>query len=151
MEDAKPEHRAGKVYTFSCLCEALNMARGDTTGTLHHFHRMDYGEYVHHVGQIAGVAIQPEPGKRGFLLECLLPWGLLPVTVVDDIVSKMALSLLCLRFAPGEPWGSFAPYESISLDSDIPPTAIHAFADVERWADGTPLHPVELEWQPFNP
>lgn len=151
IAQARPDVRAGAVYTFSALSVALDVHDDDDpVGVIPAFAAAG-GEWLRAVARHmdADVAVAPVP-TTGYLFALDIPWQ----QCSDDMQRSIAqhaltTSLISARLDRSR-YRMASGMDCVDISSDVPASAIAAFAETDRLA-GRPIRPDELLWTPWPP
>ncbi len=147
IEDALPDHRGGRVYTFRMLQGALD--RGRCSGFSKHGSEF-LGAVARNLGH-AGYLNDVQDRKRGYLIACDVPWNVLESEVADWLARDALLTVVVYRFFYRGPYRMpMCDGECIPVSVSIPVSNIAAVADVESLLDRTDVTPHMLDWNAFS-
>lgn len=148
IAQARPDVRAGAVYTFSALSAALEVHDDDTVGTIPAFSAAG-GEWLRAVARHldADVAVVP---TTGYLFALDIPWRLCSGDT-QRLIAQHALttSLISARLDCSR-YRMASGLECVDIRSDVPASAIAAFCETDGLV-GRPIRPDELRWTPWRP
>lgn len=151
IAQARPDVRAGAVYTFSALSVALGVYDDDDpVGVIPAFAAAG-GEWLRAVARHmdADVAVAPAPAT-GYLFALDIPWRQCSDDTQRSIAQHaLTTSLISARLDHSR-YRMASGIDCVDISSDVPASAIAAFAEIDR-VEGRPIRPDELRWTPWPP
>ncbi len=148
IEQSLPEHRGGKVYTFSSLSHALSTYGGAMPGRLPPF-TLSGGEFIDAVGAKVGLADHAQRDHRAYFIACNLPWSSIPADTLAWLIGDLLCTVVICRFLDTDDYRMEGSLDCIHTERDISPEQINAVADVESLRQHQGLVPADIVWQPF--
>jgi hypothetical protein len=146
---ARPEDRAGLVYTFSALSIALDIHDSyKPKGCIPEF-AVQGGEWLRAVAINLGTALKTDLGK-GYLFEISIPWHrcsgdtqrMIAQHALNASLITTRLDRTHFRMAGG--------FDCVAISGNIPSTAIVAFCETDQLR-GQLITAADLHWTPWGP
>ena len=148
IEQCAPDHRGGRVYSFSSLDFTLGMSEGHLPGHLPQFATAG-GEYVGCLRDRLG--LQGSEGARAdhaYFLACNVLWDRLEPQIQMTLMRDALGTALVLRCFPQDNYSRHT-LECVSVHHDILPNEIEWFSDVEHLVGRTDLAVTDIVWSAF--
>ena len=150
IERCLPDHRGGRVYTFSSLLHALSMSRGSAQARLPSFTRIG-GEFVAHVALEVGMSVERARSRgRAFLIACNIPWTGLDSKTRASLAEHLLCGVIIMRLLDPNEYSMDGGQDCISFSQDVPADCIDSFSDVEELLDRQELGPSDIKWTKFR-
>ena len=149
IAQARPDVRAGAVYTFSALSIALDVHDDDDpVGAIPAFSAAG-GEWLRAGARHLDAAVAVAP-TTGYLFALDIPWRRCSGNI-QRLIAQHALttSLISARLDRTR-YRMASGLDCVDICSDVPASAIAAFAETDGLA-GRPIRPDELRWTPWRP
>jgi len=151
LDQADPNHRAGRVYSYASLGHALGTLDGSATGRIPCFSQ-DGSEYINHVGLRLGAqdGAAGDRRGRGYLLACLVDWECLGPIRVREFAELVLGALIVDRFFDACRYNLLGHVKCVSVLGGIPPAAISHYAETDSLIGRSDLAPTDLAWKPLH-
>jgi hypothetical protein len=151
IEQCAPDHRGGRVYSFSSLDYAIDTSEGHLPGRLPQFATAG-GEYFGCLRDRLGLHEGEETrAGRAYLLGCNMLWDRLESHIVNTLIRDALGTALVLRCFPQDNYTRRSSLECVSVDHDILPDEIEWVSDVEHLVGRTDLAVTDIVWSAFAP